>query len=74
MTTKTPIADTTCAIIFLAYTLYLVYLGFMATDSVWIAMGFLAVIWIVCNAINFYLIHAIIRHSIPNRQLKKQAH
>lgn len=67
MATKTPFADTACAVIFMAYTLYLVYLGLTATASVWMTMGFLAVVWIVCNAINFFIIHAIIRHSTPNR-------
>lgn len=67
MTAKTPFADTTCAVSFMAYTLYLVYLGLTATGSVWMIMGFLAVVWIVCNVINFFIIHAIIRHSTSNR-------
>lgn len=65
--TKSTLADTVCAVVFMAYTVYLIYLGFTAHDSVWLTIGFLVIVWIVCNAINFYLIHAMIRHITPNR-------
>lgn len=62
---KTSFADTVCSVVFLYYTIHLIYLGFTANGSIWMTISFLFVVWLIFNALNFYGLHAVFRSFAP---------